>query len=92
MAVQFHYDLLCIFGDGVFLRGDKMTKYVDWSERIAESKVFKYSIWGSYFLLISIIVLILFMVGSFLLKIYILDYRFDDGELHPPIGSIQEQS
>lgn len=53
-----------------------MSKYVKWT-----SKAAKFSI----ILSLLLVLLVIFMIGQFLFKIYILDYRFDDGELHPPI-------
>lgn len=66
-----------------------MIKSPSWSERIAQSKLLKFSILSTFILFFAIIAMILFMIGSFLFKLYILDYRFDDGEIHPPIESIQ---
>jgi hypothetical protein len=56
-----------------------------WGDIIVESKIFRLIIKSAFWASILIAILILFMIGNFLLKIYILDYRFDDGELHPPI-------
>ncbi|MEH7379997.1 hypothetical protein V7138_05900 [Bacillus sp. JJ1533] len=50
-----------------------------------ESKAFRIIIKGALLGFIAIALLIMFMIGNFLFKIYILDYRFDDGELTPPI-------
>lgn len=64
---------------------------LSWVDRIRESKTFKTIIKGTFWGCIAAALLILFMIGSFLFKIYILDYRFDDGELHSPIeASINE--
>nr|WP_106779402.1 hypothetical protein [Lysinibacillus timonensis] len=67
---------------------------MNWSDRIVESKAFSMTIKGAFWGCIAIAVLILIMVGSFFFKIYILDYRFDDGELHLPNETIinNEQS
>ena len=58
---------------------------MSWGDILVESKAFKTSIkvvfWGTFTIALPII----FMIGNFLFKIYILDYRFDDGKLHPPI-------
>ncbi len=65
---------------------------LNWVDRILESKAFRTIIKGTFWGCIAVALLILFMIGSFLFKIYILDYRFDDGELHPPIeASINEK-
>lgn len=58
---------------------------MNWVDRIVESKAFRIIIKGAYWGCIAMALLILFMIGNFLFKIYILDYRFDDAELHPPI-------
>ncbi|RFB09455.1 hypothetical protein DZB84_24345 [Bacillus sp. HNG] len=50
-----------------------------------ETKAFRIIIKGAFLGFIAIALLIMFMIGNFLVKIYILDYRFDDGELTPPI-------
>lgn len=57
-----------------------MSKNADWARKAVESKLFKFGIVASLLL----ILLAVFMIGNFLYKIYILDYRFDDGELYPP--------
>ncbi len=54
-------------------------------DRLVESKVFRISIKGVFWGTLAIALLIIFMIGNFLFKIFILDYRFDDGKLHPPI-------
>ena len=65
---------------------------LNWLNRILESKAFRTIIKGTFWGCITVALLILFMIGSFLFKIYILDYRFDDGELHPPIeASVNEK-
>lgn len=56
-------------------------------EKLVKSKAFKFIIKGAFWVTIAIALLMFFMIGSFLFKIYFLDYRFDDGELHPPIES-----
>jgi hypothetical protein len=56
-----------------------------WGDMIVESKIFRLIIKSVFCASIVIAILILFMIGNFLFKIYILDNRFDDGELHPPI-------
>ena len=58
---------------------------MNWAEKIVESKAFKVIVIGAFWTTIAIALLIVFMIGSFLFKIYVMDYRFDDGELHPPI-------
>jgi uncharacterized membrane protein YdbT with pleckstrin-like domain len=64
---------------------------MSWGDKIVESKFFKIVINGAFWGFIAIVILIIFMVGNFLFKIYILDYRFDDGELLPPIAIDNEQ-
>jgi len=56
-----------------------------WADRIVESKAFRIIINRAFWVGIAIALLIIFMIGNFLFKVYILEYRFDDGELHPPI-------
>ena len=58
---------------------------MNWADRIVESKAFGIIIKGAFCVGITIALLIIFIIGNFLFKIYILEYRFDDGELHPPI-------
>ncbi|BDH61556.1 hypothetical protein MTP04_16860 [Lysinibacillus sp. PLM2] len=58
---------------------------MNWIDRFIGSNAFRTIIKGAYWGCIAIALLFLFMIGSFLFKIYVLDYRFDDGELHPPI-------
>ncbi|QED46074.1 hypothetical protein [Cytobacillus dafuensis] len=62
-----------------------MTKFTKWADMETESKIIKCSIGSVIFLSIVIAALVLFMIANFLFKIYFLDYRFDDGELEPPI-------
>ncbi len=64
---------------------------LNWIDRFIESKSFRTIIKGTYWGCIAIALLILFMIGSFLFKIYILDYRFDDGELHPPVEASKNE-
>ncbi|WP_141096070.1 hypothetical protein [Ureibacillus massiliensis] len=65
---------------------------LNWIDRFIGSNAFRTIIKGAYWGCIAIALLFLFMIGSFLFKIYVLDYRFDDGELHPPIeASIYEK-
>lgn len=54
---------------------------------LVESKAFKIIIKGAFWGTIAIALLIIFMISNFFFKIYILDYRFDDGELHPPTAT-----
>ncbi|RKJ33465.1 hypothetical protein D7X33_39130 [Butyricicoccus sp. 1XD8-22] len=56
-----------------------------WGDMIVESKIFRLIIKSAFWASIVIALLILFMIGNFFCKIYFLDYRFDDGELYPPI-------
>ena len=79
------------YGDIICREVKRMMKSPNWSEWVAQSKLFKFGILSTVILFIAIIALILFMIGSFLFKLYILDYRFDDGEIQPPIESIQGQ-
>lgn len=58
---------------------------MNWADRVVESKAFRIIIKGTFYGCIAIALLIIFMISNFLFKIYILDYRFDDAELHPPI-------
>ncbi|MFD1781728.1 hypothetical protein ACFSFW_24075 [Fredinandcohnia salidurans] len=58
---------------------------MNWGDILVESKAFKIIIKGAFWCTIAIGLLIIFMIGNFLFKINNLDYRFDDGELHPPI-------
>ncbi|MCG7346292.1 hypothetical protein MHZ92_19470 [Sporosarcina sp. ACRSL] len=58
---------------------------MSWGDRLVESKAFRFSIKGVFWGVIAIALLTIFMIGNFLFKIYVLDYRFDDGKLHPPI-------
>ena len=58
---------------------------MNWRDMLVESKAFRISIKGVFWGTIAIALLIIFIIGNFLFKIYILDYRFDDGKLHPPI-------
>jgi hypothetical protein len=58
---------------------------VNWGDMIVESKSFRIIIKGAFWVSIAIALLIIFMIGNFLFKISILDYRFDDGKLMPPI-------
>lgn len=57
---------------------------MNWADKIVESKTFRIITKGAFWGCIALALLIIFMLGNFLFKIYILDYRFDDGELHPP--------
>ena len=57
-------------------------------DKILASKTFTTIIKGAFWGCVALTVLIFFMIGSFLFKIYILDYRFDDGELHPPMEAV----
>jgi hypothetical protein len=59
-----------------------------WGSMIVESKSFQIIIKGAFLASIVIILLILFMVVNFIIKIAFLDYRFDDGVLKPPIEAI----
>lgn len=56
-----------------------------WGDMIVESKIFRLIIKGAFWTSIVIALLIIFMISNFIFKIKFLDYRFDDGELHPPI-------
>ncbi|RFB12661.1 hypothetical protein DZB84_18030 [Bacillus sp. HNG] len=59
-----------------------------WGDMIDESKIFKLIIKGAFWTSMVIALLIIFMIGNFILKITFLDnYRFDDGELIPPVES-----
>jgi len=58
---------------------------MNWGDILVESKALKIIIKGAFWCTIAIALLIIFMIGNFLFMINILDYRFDDGELHPPI-------
>lgn len=58
---------------------------MNWGVMLIESKALRIIIKGVFLGCIALALFILFMIGNFLFKIYILDYRFDDGELHPPI-------
>lgn len=62
-----------------------MSKFIDKADKVVQSKAFKMSLKSALILCILLVGLVLFMVGNFLYKIYILDYRFDDGELMSPI-------
>ncbi|SDN28799.1 hypothetical protein SAMN05518871_104174 [Psychrobacillus sp. OK028] len=57
---------------------------MNWGVMLIESKALRIIIKGAFWGCIALALFILFMIGNFLFKIYILDYRFDDGELHPP--------
>jgi hypothetical protein len=61
---------------------------LEWGSMLVESKAFKIIIKGAFLASSVIILLILFMLVNFISKIYFLDYRFDDGELKPPIEAI----
>ena len=61
---------------------------MNWGDMLVESKVFGAIIKGVFWSSIAVVLLIIFMIGNFLFKIYILDYRFDDGEIKPPIESV----
>ncbi|MBE4909905.1 hypothetical protein IMZ08_17865 [Bacillus luteolus] len=61
-----------------------MSKFIDRADKVMQSKAFKMSLKSVLYLCILLVGLVLFMVGSFLYKVYIIDYRFDDGELMPP--------
>lgn len=54
-------------------------------DKLVESKAFRIIIKGAFWVAIAITLLIIILIGNFLFKIYILDFRFDDGELHSPI-------
>ncbi|WP_099363908.1 hypothetical protein [Fredinandcohnia onubensis] len=56
-----------------------------WGDMIVGSKIFRLIIKGAFWTSIVIALLLTFMVINFIFKITLLDYRFDDGELHPPI-------
>ncbi|ALC91657.1 hypothetical protein AM500_19115 [Bacillus sp. FJAT-18017] len=58
-----------------------------WGDMIVESKIFRLIIKGTFWTSIVIALLIIFMIGNFIFKISFLDYRFDDGELIPPVES-----
>lgn len=58
-----------------------------WGDKLIESKRFQYILTGAFWSTIVIALLILFMIANFIIKIAFLDYRFDDGELKPPIES-----
>lgn len=64
-----------------------MSKFIDGADKVVQSKAFKITIKSALFLCILLVGLVLFMIGNFLYKVYILDYRFDDLELKPPIES-----
>lgn len=61
-----------------------MSKFINGADKVVQSKAFKISLKSALLLCILLVGLVLFMVGNFLYKVYILDYRFDDGELMPP--------
>ncbi|SOC43695.1 hypothetical protein [Ureibacillus acetophenoni] len=56
-----------------------------WGDMVIESKIFRLIIKGAFWTSIALAILILLMISNFFFKIIFLDYRFDDGELHPPI-------
>ena len=60
---------------------------MSWGDKLVESKSFRTVIKAAFVGCIAIVLLIMFMIGNFLFKVYILDYRFDDGELMSPIES-----
>jgi uncharacterized membrane protein YdbT with pleckstrin-like domain len=64
---------------------------VHWGDMIVESKIFRLIIKGAFWTSIVIALLLIFMVINFIFKIKFLDYRFDDGELHPPIETSNKQ-
>lgn len=59
-----------------------------WGEMIVESKAFKFIIKSAFWISIAIAILVVFMIANFIFKITFLDYRFDDGELKPPIEAV----
>lgn len=58
---------------------------MQWGDMIVESKIFRLIIKSAFWVSVVIAFLIIFMIVNFIFKITFLDYRFDDGELHPPI-------
>lgn len=58
---------------------------MNWADKIVESKIFRIILKSFFWLCICVFLFTLFAIGNFLFKIYILDYRYDDAELHPPI-------
>jgi hypothetical protein len=58
---------------------------MDWASKIVESKGFSFIIKGAFWVSIAIALIIIFMIGNFLFKLYILDYRYfdTDGGLKP---------
>jgi hypothetical protein len=63
---------------------------MNWGNKIIESKLFSFLIKSAFLVSIAIVILIIFMIGNFLFKIYFLDYRYydTDGGLKPPIEEI----
>jgi hypothetical protein len=63
---------------------------MNWGNKIIESKLFSFFIKSAFWVTIAIILLIIFMIGHFLFKIYFLDYRYydTDGGLKPPFEEI----
>jgi hypothetical protein len=64
---------------------------MSWMDRAIESNFFKITIKLAYYLTLAIIVLIFLMIVNFLFKIYVQDYRFDDGELKPPVVTTKKE-
>ncbi|WP_409274749.1 hypothetical protein V1499_06470 [Neobacillus sp. SCS-31] len=60
-------------------------------DMIVESKIFRLVILGAFWTSIVIALLIIFMIINFIFKFTFLDYRFDDGKLHPPIETLNKQ-
>ncbi|WP_102348489.1 hypothetical protein [Bacillus sp. Marseille-P3661] len=58
---------------------------MDWGNIIVESKAFRVLIKSAFWTSIVIGFLILLMIASFIIKLTFLDYKFDDGELKPPV-------
>lgn len=65
---------------------------MNWADKIVESKAFKIIIIGALWGTIALVLLITYMIAHFFFNIYFLDYRFDDGELHPPIEASLNQN
>jgi hypothetical protein len=64
---------------------------MNWMDKAVESNFFKITIKSAYYLSLAIILLILLMIVNFLFKIHVQDYRFDDGELKPPVVTTKNE-
>lgn len=58
---------------------------MQWGDMIIGSKIFRVFIKSAFWVSVVIAILVIFMIVNFIFKITFLDYRFDDGELHPSI-------